>query len=204
MKQSLSTQGNSAIEIMIALGLIGLVTLGIFGLSQDVLKYIQRNKISTARDQLAAQFRQSAGRIANLKLSLTKPENQDFFNCVCGQGTGCVSARPYSLSLYDPAKADTPIQTYYDSSGVPCLKTAENCVIEVNLGFVAQCAPPTLPAADPTPLAACGTAVEFFAVTYTVQRNESTPTQGNLFKTIKGSVFTQVSTLAPAGSGVCP
>lgn len=204
MKQMFSNRGNTIVEIMIALGLVGLVSLGIFSLSQETLKTIQSNQLAATRDQLAMQFRQSAGRILNLRLSLTKPENQDFLNCVCGTASGCTSAKSYPLSLYDNSVPDEPIQTFYDYSGIPCKETATNCTIKVTTNFVAQCKP-TLPSADPTAPASCvGTPVEFFAVTFTIQQNPNTLEHGNLFKSISGSTFTQVSNLVPAGSGVCP
>lgn len=206
MKQLLSNQGSTITEIMIALGLVGLVSLGIFSLSQDTLKTIQANQLAATRDQLATQFRQSAGRVRNLKLSLTKSENQDFFNCVCGQGSGCESAKPYTnFALYDDSNLNAAIPTYYDYSGIPCEHpTATNCAIKVTVSFVAQCKP-TLPSADPTPPATCvGVPVEFFAVNFTIQPNPDSLVHGSLFKSVSGSAFTQVSNLAPAGSGVCP
>jgi Tfp pilus assembly protein PilV len=209
MKQLLSNQGHTLVEIMIALGLVGLVSLGIFSLSQETLKNIQSNQLATTRDQLAMQFRQNAGRPRILKNSLKRPENQFFFNCVCGQGSGCNTATDYNLALYDDAglPADSkPLALFYDYSGMPCDKTASNCAIEVKITFVAQCKP-DLPAADPTPPATCavGAPVEFFAVRYSISQNSNiTKKNGILFQTVRGSAFTQVANFAPAGSGVCP
>ncbi|MFS4460719.1 Tfp pilus assembly protein FimT/FimU [Bdellovibrio sp. HCB2-146] len=202
MKQIYSNQGHTVIEIAIALGLVGLVSLGIFSLTQETLKNIQHSKLATTRDQLATQFRQSAGRMKNLRLSLTKPENEAFLNCVCGKGSGCTSAQSYPLSLYDDALPDKPISTFYDYAGMPCDQNADSCAIRVTVNFVPQCKP-VLPSADPTPPATCvGVPVEFFAVSFTVQQNPATLSQGSLFKTIGGSSFTQVSALV-AGTGVC-
>jgi Tfp pilus assembly protein PilV len=204
MQQTFSNRGSTLIEIIIALGLIGMVTMGIISLSQDTLQNIQSNKLAATRDQLATQFRQSAGRIKILRFSLNKPENLEFYNCVCGQGAGCASAQPRDLVLYDPSAPNKPIDMFYDYSGLPCLETATNCTIKVTLKFVPQCAP-VLPSADPTPPASCvGVPAEFFAVSFTVQQNPNAHVRSNLFKSISGSAFTQVANLAPAGSGVCP
>lgn len=204
MKQMLSNQGNTVVEIMIALGLVGLVSLGIFSLSQETLKNIQSNQLATTRDQLAMQFRQSAGRIRNLKLTLKKPENEKFLNCVCGTGSGCTSAKSYPLSLYDDSVPEEAVKTFYDYSGIPCEEKASNCAIKVTITFTAQCKPP-LPSTDPTPPVSCdGVPVEFFAITYLIEQNTSPSKNGNLFKPVSGSTFTQVANFAPPGSGVCP
>jgi Tfp pilus assembly protein PilV len=209
MKQIFSNRGSTIIEIMIALGLVGLVSLGIFSLSQETLKTIQSNQLATTRDQLATEFRQNAGRLRNLKNSLNQPENQTFFNCACGQGSGCDTAKSYTLALYDDAGSTaTPkaLPLFYDYSGIPCDKTASNCAIEVQISFMAQCKP-ILPSADPTPPAICaaGAPAEFFSVNFTIQQNSNIPKKkGILFKAVSGSAFTQVANFAPAGSGVCP
>lgn len=205
MKQLASNHGHTIVEIIIALGLVGLVSMGIFSLSQDTLKNIQSSKLSTTRDQLATQFRASAGRIKNLRLSLAKPENVDFYNCVCGKGSGCTSYKLYeSLALYDDSDTERAIATYYDHSGIPCeSSSAGSCTIQVKLSFRAQCKP-TLPSADPSPPLNCvGVPVEFFAINYEILQNESSKiSHGNLFKPVSGWVYTQVSTLV-AGSPVC-
>lgn len=179
--------------------------MGIFSLSQDTLKTIQSNQLAATRDQLATQFRQSAGRIKNLQLSLNKPENLQFKTCVCGLNAECVSAMEYSIALYDDSSVPhAPFKSYYDYSGNPCNPTASNCAIEVITKFKAQCMP-TLPSADPTAPASCmGTPVEFFAVNFKIQPNSTNGTHSTLFKSVKGSAYTQVSNFAPAGSGVCP
>lgn len=190
---------------MIALGLVGLVALGIFTLSQDTLKTIQSNQLAATRDQLATEFRQSAGRIRNLRLSLNQPENLQFKNCVCGLNAECKSAQAYTFTLYDDySEAKTPFKTYFDYSGNPCTNsTASNCTIRVKTEFVSQCQP-ALPSTDPSPPASCmSSPVEFFAVKFTIEHN-SDPSAPGKFKPITGSVYTQVANFAPAGSGVCP
>lgn len=188
---------------MVALALVGLVSMGIFSVSQDTLKTIQHDKLTTTRDQLATQFRQNAGRFKNLHLSLKKPENSAFYNCVCGKGSGCSSLDAPELALYDNSVPDKPIASYYDYAGIPCSdKAAASCVIYVKTVFKAQCKP-VLPSADPTPPVSCvGEPVEFFAVSFEVAPNHKSPDTVDLFKSVSGSAFTQVSTLL-AGSTVC-
>lgn len=205
MKRVFSNRGHTLVEIMIALGLVGLVSMGIFSISQDTLKNIQSNKLSTTRDQLATEFRQSAGRVKYLHASLPKSENVAFYNCVCGKGSGCTSAKEYTdLVLYDDSKPDgKAIKRYYDYSGIPCENpAASSCAIRVRLSFLAQCKP-TLPSADPTPPFNCTAPVEFFAIRFVVEPNEdSIPSHKDSFKFVSGSAYTQVSTLL-AGSSVC-
>jgi hypothetical protein len=138
-------------------------------------------------------------------LSLSKPENIKFKNCVCGLGPGCNTSEKFTLALYDPSSPNQAVATYYDSSGIPCVtNNAQNCLIEVTLGFTPQCMP-SLPSANPTPDTICvGKPAEFVAVSFTVRPNSLLTNQTETFKPVSGSVFAQVTNLAPAGSGVCP
>jgi hypothetical protein len=172
---------------------------------QTVLGDTQKRQLASTRDQVVLQIRQSAANLKGLKNSLKQPGNEQFYNCVCGQGAGCSSGQVYAFKLYD--LQETPpvlVPLFYDVNGSPCNETAKNCFIKVTMNFVAQCKP-TLPSADPSPPATCvGEAVEFFGILYKVQQNPPTLDQGSFLKDVGGTAFTQVSSLNPSGSGVCP
>lgn len=203
MKHLQLNRGHTVLEIVIALGLAGLLILIIFKISEDAMSTVKKNQLVGSRDQIASWVRQSAGNLRGLQASLKKPGNEPFYNCVCGKGAGCSSAQTYDFTLYDFSDINNPIKTYFDHSGNPCLNTSPNCAIEVTLKFIAQCMP-TLPSADPTPPVSCtGAPVEFVAILYSVHQNPSTLSQGQLLKPISGSVFTTTSKLIPPGSGLC-
>lgn len=205
MKPVLAERGYTIIEMTVALGIAALISILISAIYKNVILSSQQRQLHTTRDQVALWIRQHSGNLKNLKNSLKQPGNEQFYNCICGQGAGCASAKIYPFTLYDLSEAPlTPVPTYYDSHGFPCDKNATNCHIEVNLSFIAQCKP-IMPSADPSPPATCtGEAVEFFGVLYSIRQNPLTLAQGDLFKTIAGTAFTQTKDLNPAGSGVCP
>lgn len=206
MNRHPSAAGYTVVEIMIALGIIVLLSGLAAQVYQTVLGDTQKRQLASTRDQIVLQIRQSASSLKGLKNSLKQPGNEQFYNCVCGQGTGCNSGQIYAFNLYD--LPDTPpalVPLYYDVNGSPCDPNAKNCLIKVTMNFIAQCMP-TLPSADPSPPASCvGQPVEFFGILFKVQQNPLTVAeQGNLLKTVGGTAYTQVANFAPAGSGVCP
>lgn len=205
MKTVSTERGYTIIELTVALGIATVVGLLISHIYQNVIHSSNQRQLNSTRDQVALWIRQSAGNLQNLKNSLKQPKNEQFYNCICGQGAGCASAKIYPFTLYDlPTDTLTPVPTYYDSHGFSCDKLAKNCLIEVSVSFTAQCKP-VIPSTDPSPPATCtGEPVEFFGVLYSIRQNPLTIDQGNLFKTVAGTAFTQTKALNPPGSGVCP
>ena len=204
MTRHKATRGHTALEILIAVGVATIVAVVLAQLSQDILKNILRNQLVATRDQLAISIRQSAASIKGLQNSLKQPMNTQFYNCVCGQGSGCASAQVYPLRLFDTTASITPVDRYFNASGLPCIATAKNCLIEVEVSFIAQCLP-VMPSPDPSPPATCiGVPAEFVGIAYEVRQNPLTVDQGILIKPIGSTVFTLISSINPLGSGMCP
>lgn len=197
--------GFTILELLLAAALIAFLGLLTAQVMTDAAQSAQTMQMMSVRDQIAIWTRSSAGNIKNLTASLKQAPNTAFYNCVCGQGSGCTSATPADFFLYDATT--TPLATfpaYYDTSGNPCAnQNAANCAFYVKISFVAQCAPP-LPSSYPYPPYTCSQAAEFFGITFSVQQNPNLPANSNYLKPIGSTVFMASSELAPSGSGVCP
>jgi len=200
-----SRRGNTIIEVMIALGVLAVLGLIMTEVIRNVMKDLQQRQLTSTRDQVALWVRQSAGSVRGLQNSLKQTGNEAFYTCVCGGG--CNSAQLLKFTLYDlPTSPVTPIPTYYNAAGLPCDPNASNCYIRVTINFSAQCWPP-IPSNTPVPPASCVQAAEFVAVYYKIDQNPVTIVPNSQvipLKPITGSVFTQVASLNPPGSGICP
>jgi prepilin-type N-terminal cleavage/methylation domain-containing protein len=202
-QNSKSESGFTLIELLVAGALTGILALVIIQTSNMALNGALRSKLLSTRDQIIATTRLNAGRTKVLATSLAKVENIKFHDCVCGGGSPCNSMEVNPITLFETPTSKAINPAYYNSSGLPCKKEEKDCYIQITTSFLSQCAP-VLPNSNPVPPATCTTPAEFTLIKYEIQQNPATLAKGNFLKLIQGSVFTDVSDIAPTGSGVCP
>lgn len=174
-----------------------------------IIQMLQGNHLNMTskitRVSLMNEWRDSSGSLLALRASLTKPENAEFLQCVCGGAGQCESGQFKPFALYGPTELPPkPFTRHFDVHGSPCdPTTSPNCLFEMETRFVAQCLP-VLPSPDPTPPIRCSTPAEFVGVTVALRRGPATSMPGETFAPLTITSFTLVSKINPPGSGICP
>jgi hypothetical protein len=162
----------------------------------------QQSRIMTTRDRMSLGVRNAAGMMASLRNSLRAsngltPVNPELNYCLGGVVPNmCQNDVEYPLTLFSPVVAmdasGNPLgllpitgakgslsSVRFDSFGLPCNKTGQDCIFVVYTSFRAQCPPAKLPLTpvlptDPAymsyfkPMATC-TIAETITVTYSIE-----------------------------------
>lgn len=198
----LSNLGFTLIEVLLATGLLGLLVIAIAAATVTLMKELRRSTLIQTRNQIVNQLRVAATDVRSVAMTMSKPENRELYNCVCGVDTCANIQQPFvAVSLYDAAgQLQSP--AFYDEAGMPCSPTQENCLIRVETTFFAQCMPQFTTANQNPPQTCNGTAAEFIAVMYKVDQNPDTIARaGSLIKAVSGPAYSQTADMPP---GACP
>jgi prepilin-type N-terminal cleavage/methylation domain-containing protein len=195
-KLSLSSAGFTLVEVLVATGLFGIVTAGAAVAAMAFLKNAQETSLRMTRDQVVTQLRMTATNKKAILLSMKKPENIAFYNCICGKGTCTNMQQPFaSFSLFDNS-GQLQGPAYYDSSGMPCDFHSPQCALRVITKFYAQCKP-DLTSGNQNPSASCnGIPADFVTVYYTVDENPNSAGQQRVpLRPVSGPIYIQASDL---------
>ncbi len=194
-------------ELVVAVGLLGLLGGILAQVNVDFLNGFRKIKAPLARDQALILIREASGSINNLRVSMKKPENAAFHDCVCGGGGGCKSydgdqSHFTPFTLYDSnGTAITPM--YFDADGFKCDPSQSSCLFVVTTKFQGECLP-DLTSGSGNPPPTCNTPAEFILINYFVTQNPASQGVAQYYKTISGAVYSQVSDINTPTSGVCP
>ncbi|MGZ6395714.1 MAG: type II secretion system protein [Pseudobdellovibrionaceae bacterium] len=203
--RNLSVSGFTLVEILVATGLFCLLNLVVVIAATAFLENARQTNLRTTRDQIVNQLSLTAFNKKAILNSLKKPENVEFYKCMCGVGGTCTNMqKPFlPFTLYDVGNT---VQSpgYYDVNGAPCSDpTKPQCRIHVTTSFFAQCQPDfTSPNQTPTATCGNGTPAEFIAILYTIDENPNLTNQkGSLLRATSGLTYIQT---ADIGAGACP
>lgn len=192
--------GFTLLELIVATGVFGLLTMVIATVLSQVFKMREQNQMVSTRDEVVIQTRMAAANIMGLRASISKPNNLQLKQCICGGG--CLGWENFALELWNSGGTEQLTPRFYDANGTPCQANEPKCFFQVTAIFIAQCRPP-LPSPDPTPPANCNMPAEFLNVRITVEKNPNSAPAPIPIKPVVVSVFNAVRDIAPPMSGVC-
>jgi len=193
--------GFSLPEMLVTIGLVGILTLSINIAAVDMFKNSQAVSLKLSRDQIVNQIRSVAFNKKAVALTLSKKTggarvNPEFYDCACGAGTCTSMKQPFpAITLYDWA-GNVQSPTYYDASGSSCDPTKSGlCAIRVTTSFFAECGPDLTQANQNPPLTCNGIPAEFVGIYYTIDQNPNVQSLQIPLKPIVGQVFIQTTDL---------
>lgn len=199
--------GFTVIEIIVAVGLFGIMVSAIALVSADTIKNIRQTRMSMTRDQVVNQLRTTITNNKAILKSLKMPANTAFYNCMCGQGTCShmqkVNGQFLPFTLYD-AGGNIQSPRFFDDSGAPCQPQNAHCSIRVTTTFFAQCRPDLSSVNQNPPLTCNGTPADFIAVMYRVDENPESIRRNTVhFKGLSGPTYIEVDNILKE-AGACP
>jgi prepilin-type N-terminal cleavage/methylation domain-containing protein len=187
MKLRRHEPGYSLVEVMIAVGITGVILLAAARFMSGFTEETVHQQIVQARDGLALRIQATAASVNQMLQNMQQAANRALLDCLAG-ATSCRASLPcpfpvtsgstqcrYPYTLYDPPFPSTNVltgpfnqPTYYNRRGGLCpnlTAASTECPFEVSTSFSIICRPgPSGPAAD-----CLNVAAETVRVDYTVK-----------------------------------
>ena len=172
--------GFTIVELMLALGLGGILLLGVLALCSYYNQYFAYSRALSTRNELIAEVKAFGSSLSVLQASAQAPENSDLANCLSGVACNTIALplalyAPNSLASQSALSGTASNPRFYNINGSPCPRSmtvpTSQCPLEVYTSFVPQC--PASPPASMVPSSTCsGVPPDVIVVIYTVQQAE--------------------------------
>lgn len=151
-------------EVIVAVGLLGLIAVAMAQFFASTTRVQKRAKVKGAMQFIAQDIENKLKTPSSLYLSLTDPSNFQFISCVLGAGDGCTSVLTkfdpnsppstwnyFALNYADTANSSLRMTSssfgapiLYDTDGLPCpskIGSHAPCVFQAYTFFYATCDP---------------------------------------------------------------
>lgn len=171
----LDKKGFTIIELMSVVAASAALAVVFYSSYFYFQKQSQRNQLMIASQNAVNDLRSALSNKTKVLYNIQgksagKYINQDFYNCICGEGTcKATTGKPIDLIVADSGGAILSPQ-FYTQDGVVCTSKADPvCAISVSSKFIAVCGPDYNDQSLKSKATCDGIPVEFLAIQYTVE-----------------------------------